>query len=1494
VDPRVAGYLGRVLDESGEPVGTCFQVALGVLVTAWHVLGQVGAAELEAAVLIDPLAGGGEFRAQVTRLDPVHDLAVLLAGESLPADAGPLVPTDRMGLRTEVRVTGHVVVDDRGHRYRYLVAAGEWAAGTTRDDAVPLGRLTADALMPGMSGAPVIRDSDHTVVGVVSGRYNSPDEWLAHSVWVARTEDLMPLLAGLADLTLTEPPYADAVDLLFTVTADRVRLTGPGLDVSAPHGGVRPGLVNALDEARRARARTGQASRNPLTAEAEAQPGELALGRAGELLAESFLPHPVATALKQVLGRAGRAHVPVRVGLDVARELAGLPWEAMPDPLEQRPLALHPLICAYRRAEAGAVRPIPGPLRIVVAIAAPDEGGGPVLDYERELRDVLAAVKGARQGEADVRVVPFASPAAIRATLEQAPAHVLHISGHGGPGVLQLETVGGAARAVSAEDFLAEAIPPGKMPPVIALAACYTDAVAAEGAPSFAARLCHNGAAVVIATETSVTDIYATRVFARVYGLLACAAQPDAVTALAEARRQVQRELGQSSAKRDQTVAALDEWATVTVLAASGAMQVFDPAVTAPVPPPPSRPQVGELGLRETGYFVGRRPEQRHWPDDLTGPATAGLVIHGVGGIGKTTLAAEIAGRVLTGDGGQVLVPLTGPLTIEGVFGAVVSALRRAVLMRDQASGAVMQALTLAARSDLGWADRLAFLREQLLDRVPLLVVLDNFEDNLYPHGTTHVVRDEVLAGLLAAWVDSPGRSRLLVTSRFPCTLPGGAEQALLFRPIGPLSLAETMKLAWSLPALDDLDEAQLDRVWRLVGGHPRSLEYLDALLAGGVARYPDVTARLTRAVGGRLGDAGLSDWLAEHTSLDAALAEVVTLTADDVLLPDLLTRLRETPGAEDLLIGASVYRDPADTNALLFQAGQPDETAAHVPDRAAAAQDIERIVTEAGITVDDSLDLSALPPAVQAQLTPHLAEYQRLPTPPFRPPSDLRGLVGICQASSLLTITATNGGLRYFVHRWTATQLAQLADDSGDPRLARAHRSAAAYWQWRVQVWPQDRAADLHSLLQARYHMLRAGETEEAIELSGGICARLHTQGAWDEEYSLIHDTIARLPAGSPRHVAWIHQLGMLAQARGDYAEAERQYRRSLEIRERLGDQAGMAKSYHQLGILAYLSGDYAEAERQYRRSLDIKERLGDQTGTASTYHQLGMLAQDRGDYAEAERQYRRSLDITKRLGDQNGMANNHGELGNLAYLRGDYAEAEHQYQSALEIFERLGGRVGTANVYHQLGMLAQRREDYAEAERQYRRSLDIQERLGDQAGMAKSYHQLGILAYRSGDYAEAERQYRRSLDIKERLGDQAGMANTYGQLGMLTQDREDYAEAERQYQSAREIFEQLGDQVGMAKVYSRLGILETNRGRAERSIAWHVQALAIWRRLGVPGAVTDLRLLEASSAELGPRNFAELLVQAAGAEDAKTIMSLMDQQRAADTQSEPASSSE
>ena len=414
----------------------------------------------------------------------------------------------------------------------------------------------------------------------------------------------------------------------------------------------------------------------------------------------------MAAELERVLERAGRAHQPIRLGLAVPPGLAGLPWEALPGP-GGGPLALHPLVRLYRQAGTGAVRVLPGPLRIVVAIAAPDDSGGGLVDYERHLRSVIAAVRAARQDDADVRVVPFATTAAIRAELDRAPAHVLHLYCHGQPGQLELEDENGSARLVAAGQFVAEAIPPGAMPPVISLSACYTDTAAAEDMPSFAAALCERGAAAVIATETSVTDLYATRLFARLYGALAASRAPDMIAALAEARREVQRELEASTDRRDNHLGGLGEWAVVTVLAGSAAVAVLDADADADADQAdvraPEPPRIAGLAGRDEWYFVGRRAEQRRWPAQLTGPGGAGIVICGIGGTGKTTLAAELTARIRDREPARVLVSLTGQLTLEGLLGAVISAVRRELLVRGR-DGDTVRALDV--RPGRIWAGR--------------------------------------------------------------------------------------------------------------------------------------------------------------------------------------------------------------------------------------------------------------------------------------------------------------------------------------------------------------------------------------------------------------------------------------------------------------------------------------------------------------------------------------------------------------------------------------------------------------------------------------------------------------------------------------------------------------------------------------------------------------------------------------------------------------------
>jgi hypothetical protein len=72
----------------------------------------------------------------------------------------------------------------------------------------------------------------------------------------------------------------------------------------------------------------------------------------------------------------------------------------------------------------------------------------------------------------------------------------------------------------------------------------------------------------------------------------------------------------------------------------------------------------------------------------------------------------------------------------------------------------------------------------------------------------------------------------------------------------------------------------------------------------------------------------------------------------------------------------------------------------------------------------------------------------------------------------------------------------------------------------------------------------------------------------------------------------------------------AEAWSQKSLAIDEALSNRPGMATSYHQLGIVAQDRGDLATAEAWYQKALAILEALADRPGMALTYGQLGRVA--------------------------------------------------------------------------------------------------------------------------------------------------------------------------------------------------------------------------------------------------------------------------------------------
>jgi tetratricopeptide (TPR) repeat protein len=78
---------------------------------------------------------------------------------------------------------------------------------------------------------------------------------------------------------------------------------------------------------------------------------------------------------------------------------------------------------------------------------------------------------------------------------------------------------------------------------------------------------------------------------------------------------------------------------------------------------------------------------------------------------------------------------------------------------------------------------------------------------------------------------------------------------------------------------------------------------------------------------------------------------------------------------------------------------------------------------------------------------------------------------------------------------------------------------------------------------------------------------------------------------------------------------------------------ESKIAAVYFQLGMIAQERQQFDEAEERYTKALEIRERQGLEQYVAAVYFQLGMIAQERQQFDEAEEWYAKALEIRGKL---------------------------------------------------------------------------------------------------------------------------------------------------------------------------------------------------------------------------------------------------------------------
>jgi len=884
-------------------------------------------------------------------------------------------------------------------------------------------------------------------------------------------------------------------------------------------------------------------------------------------------------------------------------ELAALPWELLFDPQQDDYVCLSRYTPIVRYLEVDRpIRPfaVKPPLRILGLAASPS--GMFQLGAAEEQGRVTEALKQLEaRGLVELTWWEGQTWRALQAALRAGPWHVFHFIGHGSfqsgepEGAVFLADEAGRPYRLSAS-ALARLLVDHRPLRFVILNACQgAQAGLHDTFASTAATLVRRGVPAVLAMQHALSDRAAVHFTREFYQALAGWLPIDA--AVTEARKAVRMATGGSL-----------EWATPALYMRSPDGLLFAPAADSDFES--TRVSLPH-NLPPRNDFIGRESEKARVRAALHAHARL-VAIVGIGGIGKTALALEVAHEcVQAGEAGEAIPRFAGVIWI----GA-----RERNLTLNTVLDTIARTLDYRGVAWLPIEDQQSAIRELLQAKAYLLLV-DNFE----------TIVDEAARGFL---LNLPEPSTALITTR-----EYGLPDAWVIS-LGGLTDSEARVLIRSegkrlgLASLEHADDRVLLDLYQATGGAPLAIKWaVGQIKQQGQAL--DIVLRALREARGNI-----------FTIIFARSWSLLS------------------PAARQVLRVMPLFAAPASRAGL--------QAAAGIPADAVLDEALGQLVEMSLVDAADDLDLarkryslhpltrafsaarSKDEPEAQADAYQRLAEYYLAFSarhggfwnqPGFAQiepelPNILSVIRWFWDRSSYQPVASVfNNIIDFLIIRgyWNdlvtlGERVVALALAAGDELNAARVRTRALAWVARHRDELDAAAAHLQWSLPI---FERFGATLEYFHAKRNLGRVAELRGAFAQAEQVLNEALTFFrAAGDERHVyLTTANLGKVALERGDWDTAWSVCAQALEAARRYNDPERIASLLKVMGSVAQRRRDHPQAKALWSECLTQLERAHRLDGTAEAQFRLAQIELEIGDLFAARRLLASALEAYRRL---------------------------------------------------------------------------------------------------------------------------------------------------------------------------------------------------------------------------------------------------------------------
>lgn len=284
-----------------------------------------------------------------------------------------------------------------------------------------------------------------------------------------------------------------------------------------------------------------------------------------------------------------------------------------------------------------------------------------------------------------------------------------------------------------------------------------------------------------------------------------------------------------------------------------------------------------------------------------------------------------------------------------------------------------------------------------------------------------------------------------------------------------------------------------------------------------------------------------------------------------------------------------------------------------------------------------------------------------------------------------------------------------------------------------------------------------------------------LHYLGRLDEAKVLIREGVSILKHrdafAETAHA--LSLLGRCAWMTGDFEIANQAYRDSITLAEDTGDLVTLGFGYLNLSMIAVIEGNFQQSTQLKQTALATFQQINHQLGIGIILCIKGEEQYLLGYYEQAKDFVLRASKIFIELDNQWHLSNCSENMGHIMFALGDYTNAVYHLSEAMRLAQEINDPRRITYCHVNLGDVLYAYGKIHEANQHYSNGLTLARETHQRLQEAWSLRGLGAIAYHDANYDLARQYSSDSLNICREIGWKIGVIKALNLLGLTASRR-------------------------------------------------------------------------------------------------------------------------